>query len=74
MMGYLVPIIPVELFPGDWCLNCVDPAHPDRECHMLEMNEHEDGTVAIEPCGCNNSVSPEQPGKYVVRVTRVQTE
>ncbi len=73
-MGYLVPVVPVELFPGDWCLNCVDPHHPGAVCHMLEMSETEDGSVAIEPCGCDNSTTPGQPGKYVIRVTRIQKE
>lgn len=74
MMGYLVPIIPVELFPGDWCLNCVDPAHPRKACHMLEMSQHDDGSVVIEPCGCTQSVTAGKKGKYVIRVTRVQSE
>jgi len=68
------PVIPIELFPGDWCLNCVDPHHPGKVCHMLEMHQQPDGSVDIKPCGCDNSVSPEQPGRYVVRVTKVQKE
>lgn len=73
-MGYLVPIVPVELFPGDWCLNCVDPHHPDADCHMLEMSEDEHGRIVVEACGCNSSVTPGAPGRYVIRVTRLQTE
>lgn len=41
---------------------------------MLEMSEQEDGSVAIEPCGCNNSVTANRPGSYVIRVTKVQSE
>jgi hypothetical protein len=41
---------------------------------MLEMTQNEDGTVAVEPCGCNNSVTANRPGGYVVRVTKVQKE
>jgi len=74
MMVYAPRRIPVELFPGDWCLNCIDPEHTGRTCHMLEMNTMTDGTVAIEPCGCDNSVTAERPGAYVVRVTQVQEE
>lgn len=74
MMVYRPRVIPTELFPGDWCLNCVDPHHPDKDCHMLEMAQQEDGSVAIGPCGCNNSVTANQPGRYVIRVTQVQTE
>jgi hypothetical protein len=73
-MGYPIPVVPLELFPGDWCLNCVDPHHPDKDCHMLEMSQMEDGSVAIEPCGCNNSVTAGRPGQYVIRVTRMQTD
>jgi len=73
-MGYLIPHIPLELFPGDWCLNCVDPDHPGKDCHMLEMSQMEDGSVSIEPCGCSNSVTAKRPGGYVIRVTKMQTE
>lgn len=74
MMVYAPKVIPTELFPGDWCLNCVDPGHPERTCHMLEMNEQEDGSVTIEPCGCTVNVTAGRVGKYVVRVTQVQHE
>jgi hypothetical protein len=71
-MMIAVRVMPVELFPGDWCLNCIDPHHPRRACHMLEMQEHHDGTVAIQPCGCEQSITAGVKGKYVVRVTQVQ--
>ena len=73
-MRFSPPVIPLELFPGDWCLNCVDPHHPGKDCHMLEMTQEHDGSVAVEPCGCDNSVSPGRPGAYVVRVTKLQYE
>jgi hypothetical protein len=66
--------IPVELFPGDWCLLCIDPDHKGKKCHMLEMNTQPDGTVAVEPCGCDNSVTAGRPGAYVVRVVSEQKE
>lgn len=74
MMRFPARVIPTELFPGDWCLNCIDPDHAGRECHMLEMHNMSDGTVAIERCGCDNSVTAGRPGQYVVRVTKVQKE
>lgn len=74
-MVYNPRVIPIRLFPGDWCLNCIDPHHPTAVCHMLEMvTDNETGEVAIEACGCDNSVSPDAPGKYVVQVTQVQKE
>jgi hypothetical protein len=66
------PVIPLELFPGDWCLMCIDPQHPDKKCHMLEMQARADGSVAIEPCGCENSITAGRPGQYVVKVTQVR--
>ena len=74
MMRYHPKVMPLVLFPGDWCLNCVDPHHPDAVCHMLEMKPMPDGTVAIEPCGCDNSITADAPGRYVVRVTKTQKE
>lgn len=74
LMGFPAPVIPVELFPGDWCLNCVDPHHPNANCHMLEMHQQEDGSVDIKTCGCDNSVTPGVPGRYIIRVTQVQKE
>lgn len=41
---------------------------------MLEMSQGEDGAVVIEPCGCSNSVTPNKPGEYVIRVTKLQHE
>ncbi len=67
-------VIPAVLFPGDWCLLCIDPDHEGKTCHMLEMNTQPDGTVAIAPCGCENSVTAGAPGKYVVRIMTLQKE
>lgn len=74
MMVYSPKVIPVDLFPGDWCLMCLDPGHPNAVCHMLEYKEKDDGTVAVEPCGCDNSVTANVPGRYLVRVTHPQKE
>jgi hypothetical protein len=74
MLVYSPKVIPVALFPGDWCLKCADPLHPNAICHMLEMSRVEDGTFAVGPCGCDTSISPNAPGKYVVRVTELQKE
>lgn len=74
MMVYRPKVIPVILFPGDWCINCVDPDHAGKVCHMLEMNHNEDGSVAIGPCGCDTSITAERPGRYVIRVMQVQKE
>ena len=74
MMRMPPKVIPVELFPGDWCLMCIDPAHEGRKCHMLEMKQRPDGRVYVEPCGCENSVTAGVVGKYVIRVTAVQKE
>lgn len=73
-MVYKPKVIPVILFPGDWCLLCVDPDHGGKTCHMLEMNPQPDGTVAVGPCGCDTSVTAGSPGKYIVRVTQLQKE
>jgi len=73
-MGFLTPRqVPIELFPGDWCVNCDDPEHKETECYMLEMVEQIDG-VDIRRCGCDNSVTAGRPGRYVLRVTRLQEE
>ena len=74
MMHYSPKVVPVELFPGDYCLLCVDPAHEGRTCHMLEVHELEDGAVDIGPCGCENSVTAGAPGRYVLRVMQLQKE
>ena len=66
-------VIPVELFPGDYCLMCGDQEHAGRDCHMLEMHV-QDGVVAVEPCGCENNVTAGRPGRYVVKVTTEQKE
>lgn len=67
-------VIPVELFPGDWCMNCSDPDHPLSDCHMLEMAVQSDGSVVVEPCGCSRSVTSNRPGRYVIRVMETQSE
>ena len=72
MMRFPARVIPVELFPGDWCLNCVDPDHSGRTCHMLEMHHMPDGHVEVKTCGCDTSITAGEPGKYLVRVTQVQ--
>ena len=75
MMWYgVVKYIPVGVFPGDWCLMCADPDHAGRVCHMLEMNTREDGSVVVEPCACENSVTAGRPGEYVIKVTQEQKE
>lgn len=74
MMKYAPKYIPIELFPGDWCLMCLDPDHPDAICHMFEMRPQPDGGVAVEPCACDNNVTADTPGKYVVRVVKLQKE
>lgn len=69
-----IKVIPTELFPGDWCMMCLDPDHEGAICHMLEMKPQADGSVAVVPCGCDNSVTAGSPGRYVVRVTKLQKE
>lgn len=67
-------VIPVELFPGDYCVVCVDPDHGTNVCYHLEMRERRNGDILIGRCGCENSVTPDAPGRYVIRVTQVQKE
>ncbi len=74
MMVWTPKRIPIALHPGTYCVNCIDPHHPEGVCWMLEMHNKPDGSFAIEPCGCDNSFSPNAPGRYVVRVTEIQKE
>ena len=74
MIGYAPKFLPVQLFPGDYCLLCIDPAHPGVVCWMLEYHGQPDGRVLVEPCGCTESVTADAPGRYVLRVNQVQKE
>lgn len=74
MRMQVVRVIPISILPGDWCFICMDPEHAGKVCNLLEYKGMEDGTVAVEPCGCDNSVTANQPDRYVVRVTQMQFE
>jgi hypothetical protein len=75
MMLYAPKVIPVEIYPADWCYLCDDPDHKDMEvCPILTVRSNGDGTGRVEPCGCRYSHTVGEQGHYILRVTRLQKE
>jgi hypothetical protein len=75
MMKYKPKVIPVELYPADWCLLCDDPAHDTIEsCIILTLRQDEDGVITVSPCGCTNNLVVGEAGKFLLRVTELQKE
>jgi len=72
-MHWTPKVIPLSLFPGDWCIMCNNPGHNERVCGMLEFYSQPDG-ISVEACPCDISVTMGIPGEYLVRVTEVQKE
>ncbi len=75
MLGHKPRVIPVELYPADWCLWCDDPDHSELEsCHILSLKQNAMGEVKVEACGCKTSLTFGKKGDYILRVTKVQKE
>jgi hypothetical protein len=68
-------VIPVEIYPADWCIWCDDPGHGNLEaCNILTMRQDGTGSVRVEPCGCTDNLVLGQQGDFIIRVTRVYKE
>jgi len=67
------PVIPVTVWPGDWCMNCSDPSHGDMVCPILEYKPSPTGII-VEACGCEKNLILGVQGKYLTRVTSLQKE
>lgn len=75
MLGHKPNVVPLEIYPADWCLWCDDPDHGELEmCHILTMRRGADGTVTVGPCGCTDNLVIGKKGDYIVRVTKIQKE
>jgi hypothetical protein len=68
-------VIPVSIWPANWCLNCKDPDHAALEsCTILTLRRQQDGNIDYVPCGCTNNMVFGEQGKYLVAVTELQYE
>jgi len=75
MMGHKQVVIPVEIYPADWCIWCDDPAHGDiSECNILTMRQDGAGHIVVGPCGCTDNLVMGKQGDYIIRVTKVEKE
>ena len=75
MMIYSPKVMPVEIFPADWCSWCDHPGHGTLEaCNILCMRHAEGGQIVVVPCGCTDNIVIGKQGDYILRVTRVQKE
>lgn len=75
MMKYRPKVIPLEIYPADWCIWCDDPGHANLEsCNILTMRQDETGNIQVGPCGCTDNLVVGKQGGFVVRVTQVQKE
>lgn len=75
MIRYTPKVIPISVWPGDWCINCQDPDHSSLElCNILTLRRDEQGKVSYEPCGCVKNLVFGRQGEYLVAVTRDQKE
>lgn len=74
-MGFQPKVIPVEIFPANWCIWCDDPDHSALEaCNILSIRQKQGGIVVVEPCGCTINLVVGNQGDFVLRVMEVQKE
>lgn len=66
-------VIPITVWPGDWCVNCSDPSHGDMVCPILEYKPSPAGII-VEACGCEKNLIFGEQGKYLLRVKSLQKE
>jgi hypothetical protein len=75
MLGHKPKVIPVEIYPADWCVWCDDPGHASlEECNILTMRQNAAGQVQVGPCGCKDNYVVGKQGDFIIRVTQVQKE
>jgi hypothetical protein len=75
MLRWKPNVVPVEIYPADWCIWCDDPGHAKlEECNILTMRQNAAGEVQVGPCGCKDNLVLGEQGDFIVRVTQVQKE